>query len=110
MVYGVHHAEKRDRGGVMERQKRLARMRAPCYLGPEVGLIPGLDRRAADRRVLRVSVDTFATFLAPLVADTIEAIVLASAAIGELSFVAYLLIRGVRVRQEEPLALAPAAS
>jgi Domain of unknown function (DUF4386) len=55
-------------------------------------------------------VDTFATFLAPSTADAIEAIVLAPAAIGELSFVAYLLIRGVRVREEEPLALAPAAS
>jgi Domain of unknown function (DUF4386) len=55
-------------------------------------------------------VDTFATFLAPSVADSIEAIVLAPAAIGELSFVAYLLIKGVRVREEEPLALAPAAS
>jgi hypothetical protein len=54
-------------------------------------------------------VDTFATFLAPSVADTIEAIVVAPAAIGELSFVAYLLIKGVRVREEEPLALAPAA-
>ena len=55
-------------------------------------------------------VDTFATFLAPSVADSIEAIVVAPAAIGELSFVAYLLIKGVRVREEEPLALAPAAS
>ena len=55
-------------------------------------------------------VDTFATFLAPGVADTIEAIVLAPAAIGELSFVAYLLIKGVRDREEEPRALAPVAS
>lgn len=55
-------------------------------------------------------VDTFATFLAPGVADTIEAIVVAPAAIGELSFVAYLLIKGVRDREEEPRALAPVAS
>ena len=55
-------------------------------------------------------VDTFATFLAPGVADTIEAIVLAPAAIGELSFVAYLLIKGVRDREEEPRALVPVAS
>jgi hypothetical protein len=55
-------------------------------------------------------VDTFATFLAPSVADAIEAIVVAPAAIGELSFVAYLLIKGVRVREEEPLPLAPVAS
>ncbi|HJY31320.1 MAG TPA: DUF4386 domain-containing protein [Actinomycetota bacterium] len=55
-------------------------------------------------------VDTFATFLAPGVADTIEAIVLAPAAIGELSFVAYLLIKGVRDREEEPRALAAVAS
>jgi uncharacterized membrane protein YpjA len=55
-------------------------------------------------------VDTFATFLAPGVADTIEAIVLAPAAIGELSFVAYLLIKGVRDREEEPRALAPVAA
>ena len=55
-------------------------------------------------------VDTFATFLAPGGADTIEAIVLAPAAIGELSFVAYLLIKGVRDREEEPRALAAVAS
>lgn len=55
-------------------------------------------------------VDTFATFLAPEVADAIEEIVVAPAAIGELSFVAYLLIKGVRVREEEPLPLAPVAS
>lgn len=55
-------------------------------------------------------VDTFATFLAPGVADTIEAIVVTPAAIGELSFVAYLLIKGVRDREEEPRALAPVAS
>jgi hypothetical protein len=55
-------------------------------------------------------VDTFATFLTPSVADAIEAIVVAPAAIGELSFVAYLLIKGVRVGEEEPLTLAPVAS
>ena len=55
-------------------------------------------------------VDTFVTFLAADVADTIEAIVVAPAAIGELSFVAYLLIKGVRVREEEPLPLVPVAS
>lgn len=55
-------------------------------------------------------VDTFATFLAPDVANTIEAVVVAPAAIGEASFVAYLLIRGVRVRDREPLPLVPAAS
>jgi hypothetical protein len=42
-------------------------------------------------------VDTFAQFLAPGVADTIEAFVVAPAAIGELSFVAWLLVKGVRV-------------
>ena len=55
-------------------------------------------------------VDTFATFLAPVVAETIEAIVVAPAAIGELSLVAYLLIKGVRDREEQPRALAPVAS
>lgn len=55
-------------------------------------------------------VDTFATFLAPDVADAIEAIVVAPAAIGELWFVAYLLIKGARDREEEPRALAPVAS
>jgi len=55
-------------------------------------------------------VDTFATFLAPSVADAIEAIVVAPAAIGELAFVAYLLIKGVRVRDEESLPLASVAS
>jgi hypothetical protein len=41
---------------------------------------------------------------------TIEAIVVAPAAIGELSFVAHLLIKGVRVREEERLPLASVAS
>ena len=55
-------------------------------------------------------IDTFATFLAPSFADAIEAIVLAPAAIGELSFVAYLLIKGVRVQGVERLPLAPVPS
>ena len=40
--------------------------------------------------------DTFARFLAPGVADTIEAFVVVPAAIGELSFVVWLLVKGVR--------------
>jgi Domain of unknown function (DUF4386) len=55
-------------------------------------------------------VDTFANFLAPDVAHAIETVVVAPAAIGELSFVAYLLVKGVRVREDEPLPLVPAAS
>ena len=39
--------------------------------------------------------DTFARFLAPGVADTIEAFVVVPAAIGELSFVVWLLVKGV---------------
>ena len=39
--------------------------------------------------------DTFARFLAPGVAETIEAFVVVPAAIGELSFVAWLLVKGV---------------
>jgi hypothetical protein len=46
-------------------------------------------------------IDTFVHFLAPGVADGIEAFVLAPAAIGELSFVAWLLVKGVRVRKPE---------
>jgi Domain of unknown function (DUF4386) len=41
-------------------------------------------------------VDTFTHFLAPAVASSIEAIVVAPAAIGELGFVAWLLVRGVK--------------
>jgi hypothetical protein len=55
-------------------------------------------------------VDTVATFIAPDVAEAIEAFVVAPAAVGELWFVAYLLIKGVRVREAEPRALAPVAS
>jgi Domain of unknown function (DUF4386) len=54
-------------------------------------------------------VDTFATFLAPDVADAIEAFVVAPAAVGELWFVGYLLVKGVRDREKEPRALAPVA-
>jgi len=85
-------------------------MRAPCYLVLRSGWFLAWIGVLLIAGCFGYLVDTFATFLAPLVGDTIEAIVLASAAIGQLSFVAYLLIRGVRVRQEEPLALAPAAS
>jgi hypothetical protein len=53
-------------------------------------------------------IDTFAQFLAPSVADGIEAFVLLPAAIGELAFVAWLLVRGVRVR--EPDVLVPAVA
>jgi hypothetical protein len=53
-------------------------------------------------------VDTFARFLAPGVAETIEAFVVAPAAIGELSFVAWLLVKGVRIRDRE--ALVPAVA
>ena len=54
-------------------------------------------------------VDTFATFLSTSpTADTIEAVVVAPAAIGELSFVAYLLMHQGRAgSREEPLPLAP---
>jgi hypothetical protein len=54
-------------------------------------------------------VDTFARFLAPGVADSIEAFVVAPAAIGELSFVVWLLVKGVRVRDREALVPAVAA-
>jgi hypothetical protein len=53
-------------------------------------------------------VDLFAHFLAPGVAESIELIVVAPAAIGELWFVAYLLAKGVRA--PEPGALVPAAA
>jgi Domain of unknown function (DUF4386) len=53
-------------------------------------------------------VDTFAQFLAPGVADGIEAFVLAPAAIGELSLVAWLLVKGVRVRTPDSLVPATA--
>lgn len=53
-------------------------------------------------------VDTFTTFLAPGIAARIEWIVLAPAAVGELWMVAYLLVKGVRVRERSPLV--PAAA
>ena len=53
-------------------------------------------------------VDTFARFLAPGVADGIEPFVVAPAAIGELSFVVWLLVKGVRIRDRE--ALVPAVA
>jgi hypothetical protein len=53
-------------------------------------------------------IDTFARFLAPSVADSIVAFVVAPAAIGELSFVVWLLVKGVRVR--EPGAFVPAVA
>jgi hypothetical protein len=53
-------------------------------------------------------IDTFAHFLAPGIAGSIEGIVVAPAAVGELGFVIYLLVKGVRVR-ERP-ALVPAAA
>ncbi len=54
-------------------------------------------------------IDTFARFLAPSVADGIGAVVLVPAAIGELSFVAWLLVKGVRVRERDALVPAVAA-
>jgi hypothetical protein len=53
-------------------------------------------------------IDTFANFLTPRIAEGIEAIVVAPAAVGELGFVIYLLVKGVRV-PERP-ALVPAAA
>ena len=53
-------------------------------------------------------IDTFMHFLAPEIAETISAIVLMPAAIGELSFVAYLLVKGVRVPQRPALVAAAA--
>lgn len=53
-------------------------------------------------------IDTFTHFLAPGIAESISAIVLMPAAIGELSFVAYLLVKGVRVPQRPALVAAAA--
>ena len=53
-------------------------------------------------------IDTFAHFLAPGFAETIQWIVVAPAAVGELSFVTYLLVKGVRVPKRS--ALMPAAA
>jgi Domain of unknown function (DUF4386) len=53
-------------------------------------------------------IDTFTTFLAPGNAERIEWIVVAPAALGELWFVAYLLVKGVRTPQRP--ALVPAVA
>jgi hypothetical protein len=53
-------------------------------------------------------VDLFAHFLVPGVAEGIELLVVAPAAVGELWFIAYLLAKGVRV--PEPKALVPVAA
>jgi hypothetical protein len=53
-------------------------------------------------------VDTFTHFLAPGVAESIQWIVVLPAAVGELGFVIYLLVKGVRVSQRP--ALVPAAA
>jgi len=54
-------------------------------------------------------IDTFASFLAPSVAGVIGAVVLVPAAIGELAFVVWLLVKGVRVREPDALVAAVAA-
>jgi preprotein translocase subunit Sss1 len=53
-------------------------------------------------------VDTFAHFLAPGIAESIAWIVVAPAAVGEIGFVIYLLVKGVRVSERS--ALVPAAA
>ena len=53
--------------------------------------------------------DTFVQFLAPSVADSIEAFIVAPAAIGELAFVAWLLVKGVPIRERDELVPALAA-
>jgi hypothetical protein len=53
-------------------------------------------------------IDTFAHFVAPGVAESISGIVLTPAAIGELSFVVYLLVKGIRFPQRPALVAAPA--
>jgi len=45
--------------------------------------------------------DLFARFLAPTIAESIAAFVLAPAAVGELSFVAWLLVKAVRVPERD---------
>jgi hypothetical protein len=47
-------------------------------------------------------VDLFAQFLAPGVAEVIEPFVVAPAAVGELSFIAWLLVKGVPVAEPAP--------
>jgi hypothetical protein len=53
-------------------------------------------------------VDLFAHFLAPGVAQSIELFVVAPAAVGELGFVAYLLVKGFKA--PEPKLLVPVAA
>ena len=53
-------------------------------------------------------IDTFAHFVAPGVAESISDIVLTPAAIGELSFVVYLLVKGIRFPQRPALVAAAA--
>lgn len=53
-------------------------------------------------------IDTFAHFLAPGIAESISGIVVTPAAIGELSFVAYLLVKGIRVPYRPALVAAAA--
>lgn len=53
-------------------------------------------------------IDTFTHFLAPGIAESISAIAVMPAAIGELSFVVYLLVKGVRVPQRPALVAAAA--
>jgi hypothetical protein len=53
-------------------------------------------------------VDSFTHFLAPGIAESLSPIVVAPAALAELSLVAYLLVKGVRVPR--PPALVPAAA
>ena len=43
--------------------------------------------------------DTFVHFLAPGIAESVELLVVAPAALGELSLVAWLLVKGVRVAE-----------
>lgn len=53
-------------------------------------------------------VDTFVHFLAPGVAESVEPFLVAPAALGELSLVAYLLVKGVRIARQPTLV--PAAA
>jgi len=52
--------------------------------------------------------DTFVQFLAPGIAESVEPLVVAPAAVGELSLVAWLLVKGVRVVERRVPAPAPA--
>jgi hypothetical protein len=53
-------------------------------------------------------IDTFTHFLAPGIAGSVSAIAVMPAAIGELSFVVYLLVKGIRVPQRPALVAAAA--